>query len=991
MRISLLLAWRTVRTSTFRWLPVLATLGLASLLLACQQHTELNTISLDRQIQSAANGGTDEPALRVTYLPDTEVGDSVDAAFAKKQGWQSLQRINMGVQKEGFWFRVQFQGGWSERSKRFVIKDWRPDRIDAYQISLVSSLQLPLRLFSTGSIQPFSSKPTQERHIVFDVPLDTESRADLLIYVKTTNALQMPLEVTDADDYRMHANTQLMNEALLVGCMLALVLTNLLTFFTSRESVWLSAAALIFTWMLVALQVTGAGYQFLWPDYPAMNALMRAFAPALIVLTGAIFLLQLMSLFLGTDSRVRKPLILFFSGGIVVVAVLAALSLLNPESTLFAIAIRAVSGIYGIALIGLLFYSMSRRANARVLLPIVISYALGSLGFILVTLNKAGLMGYYDGMDNWPLWGTTFNAICITVFSAIRYQAARVAQIKALNQANEASAQSEIFFKLQLEAQQSSQMKTDFLALMSHELRTPMAGIIGMLKLAQRGDDVPEIKERIDQAQNSAESMLDILNDLLDLSKIEAGKLKLEAIDIDFRKEITDALALLRERAYAKSIFFESQIAPEVAPYFEADSTRIRQILLNLIGNAIKFTERGGIQFNVSVLQNEEGTQRLQITIQDTGIGMTEEALSRLFQKFEQADTSTTRRFGGTGLGLSITKQLVELMGGEVSVTSQVGQGSCFIVVLPLKLGAKPVADIDYVPAEAEYSLKVLVAEDVITNQMVIEGLLEELGHQVSIVEDGRAALQALAVGDYDVVLMDGRMPVMDGLTATRHFRTGVFEDLVFKAPDTPVIALTANATELDRDRFLEAGVDRFLTKPIDEAKLAQALAEVTHKHLTAGRALTPRSAATDSPANDPQPAAQELAGLQALDALLDAPPEQLSVESVLAQPLLTDPPGVKPLLRNKMLGAFVKQTPDLLQRATEALERGDANNLAVIVHGIKGGGSYIWPDSPLVQQSARLETLADAGELPAIGAEWADYLALVNGYLTQAAPPDAG
>ena len=545
--------------------------------------------------------------------------------------------------------------------------------------------------------------------------------------------------------------------------------------------------------------------------------------------------------------------------------------------------------------------------------------------------------------------------------------------------------QAEVFFNMQMAAQQSSQMKTDFLALMSHELRTPMAGIIGMLKLAQRGDDLSEIKERVERAQNNAESMLGILNDLLDLSKIEAGKLTLEAINIDFRKELSDALVLLRERAYAKSIYFESTIAPEVAPYFETDSTRIRQILLNLIGNAIKFTERGGIQFAARLLQAQPELQLVQMTIQDTGIGMSEEALSRLFQKFEQADTSTTRRFGGTGLGLSITKQLVELMGGEVTVTSEVGRGSCFTVVLPLKLGAKPAEEDTYVPSEAEYSLRVLVAEDVITNQMVIEGLLGELGHQVVFAEDGRAALEALARGDYDLVLMDGRMPVMDGLTATRHFRTGAYEGLIFQQPDLPVIALTANASDLDRDRFLEAGVDRFLTKPIDEGKLAQALADVIQKHLRAGRRLAPRGAQHPTP-----PAVEATTGLGALDALLELPSDTgtVTVESVLAQPLLSDPPGVRSNLRNKMLDAFVRQTPGLLQSASEALERGDATNLAVIVHGIKGGGSYIWPDSSLVQQSARLEDMADAGQLADIKAEWAEYLALVNDYLSTATTP---
>ena len=393
---------------------------------------------------------------------------------------------------------------------------------------------------------------------------------------------------------------------------------------------------------------------------------------------------------------------------------------------------------------------------------------------------------------------------------------------------------SSILTMLKEEAEQTSRTKSEFLALMSHELRTPMAGVIGMLNLTL-GNGLPEAqRERVELALKNAESLLFIVNDLLDLSKIEAGKLVLENIDFSLHGALNDAMELLHERALVKNLSFSVNVAPDVPTYLRGDPTRLRQILVNLAGNALKFTDTGGVHVNVLRCEPRPGhlphaeVAWLRYEVIDTGIGMTDAVLSRLFQRFEQAGSSTSRKFGGTGLGLSICKQLVELMGGTIGVSSQLGVGSTFFFEVGIALGQKPpVEERPSILTRHSRRLSVLVAEDSQTNQIIIGSLLEEMGHEVTMAENGQLAMQALSQRHFDMILMDGRMPVIDGLEATRHIRTGRWNNLEFSDYKIPIIALTANAGTVDRQNFLAAGMNDFLTKPVDRSALHKALQHV--------------------------------------------------------------------------------------------------------------------------------------------------------------------
>lgn len=368
-------------------------------------------------------------------------------------------------------------------------------------------------------------------------------------------------------------------------------------------------------------------------------------------------------------------------------------------------------------------------------------------------------------------------------------------------------------------AEASAKAKADFLAVMSHELRTPLNGIIGMTSLLKMGHLTEDQRDQLGTISLCASHLLAQINDVLDLSRLEAGKVEAERIPFEIRSTVTEVQQMLGPQVAEKGLDLDVDLDPALPTLLVGDPTRLRQVLLNLVGNALKFTEHGSV-----LIQIRANGARLRIRVRDTGIGIPSEVLSRLFNPFVQADSSITRTHGGTGLGLVICRRLCELMGGSISVSSTLGEGSEFTVDLPLVVAIQPVED--NAPAGAlgrrNLGLHVLVADDAATNQILTRRLLAFLGCTCSAAGDGDEALTKMAEERFDIVLMDGQMPDLDGLEATRRWRLREQQE---GRPRLPIIALTALAQAGDEERFLAAGADGYLAKPFTLDDLAGALA----------------------------------------------------------------------------------------------------------------------------------------------------------------------
>jgi hypothetical protein len=425
-------------------------------------------------------------------------------------------------------------------------------------------------------------------------------------------------------------------------------------------------------------------------------------------------------------------------------------------------------------------------------------------------------------------------------------------------------------------AEAASQSKSLFLATMSHEIRTPMNGVLGMADLLAKTDLTDVQRDFLQTIRESGRSLLDLLNDILDLSKIEAGRVEIEAADFSVAELLAGTNALWALSAQEKGLELSIQNNLTDTDVVRSDRTRLRQVLYNLVGNAIKFTSDGKIEIHADARPRKDGRVELRFEIRDTGIGVSEEQKEILFQPFTQADSSTTRQFGGTGLGLTICKNLVELLGGEIGLESIPGKGSTFWFTVSVERGNGKINQTNLtietptLPTEVlqERSLRILIAEDNKINQKVISWLLAPLNGQFDIVENGLEAVAAVTRSNYDLVLMDIQMPEMDGVAATKQIRS-----LAGPVGQIPIIAMTANAMQGDREKYLLAGMNDYVAKPIDQRDfltIITRIASIPMPEIDETAAVPSLAGDTsDQPINEE--AAEELNNLMGdLDDLLD-------------------------------------------------------------------------------------------------------------------------
>jgi PAS domain S-box-containing protein len=512
------------------------------------------------------------------------------------------------------------------------------------------------------------------------------------------------------------------------------------------------------------------------------------------------------------------------------------------------------------------------------------------------------------------------------------------------------------------QAEAANEAKSEFLANMSHEIRTPLNAIIGFSEVLACEDLADEQAEWVKTIRASGEHLLALISDILDFSKIEAGKMNLEMIEYSLENLCAKVESLMRPAAMKKGLEFGFRENGVLPARIRTDPTRLSQCLLNLVNNAVKFTEQGHVYVNIS-LEEVDDEPCIRFDVEDTGIGIPLEKQQLIFESFTQADGSTTRRFGGSGLGLAITKRLAELLGGRVSLTSEEGKGSVFSLVVPVGVGPTEQAPSDgreladessaeqgpprrpAPDAEFKFTGRALVAEDAVTNQMLIKVMLERMGLEVTIVKDGAEAVREGLAQSYDLIFMDIQMPNMSGYEAAGRLRK--------KGLTTPIIALTANAMEGDEKKCIEAGCDDYLPKPIERAKLM----EITRKYLTPQpQDLSEKIDSAKSAVDDLGRLCSKDAAPQADSADADSAQDVIDWDQLISRVVEED-------VAREIVPLCVEDNRERLEMLAAAVQAGSARDVKLYAHAIKGSAANTGA-TRLSQVAYRLEYMAHRDDL---------------------------
>lgn len=728
--------------------------------------------------------------------------------------WLATNRINAGRSYfDGtVWAKVTLNNN-QPISDWILVASWA--HLQYLDMKVVDADGDVIESYETGLSRPFSQRPIENRFYAF--PLQFYLGDQITLYFKIRNEfnIQLPLKIYSVNEFYKLEQYKLLWLGSFLGILLVMSVYNLFLYLSTAQSSYLYYVIFVLCNFLYQCSFTGIGHQYLWQDNALIIAQSYSFMSAIAFIPASLFMTDFLNL---KKAAPRLFIIARILTGCWILTAIFALMASNAVVRHINTPLALISCFYAI---GLGFYFWARGEEIAKFYTIAWFTMIAST--VILVLMSLGLVTKNFFTENIQQVGTIIEVVLLSLALGVRIKQYRQEKQKAEADANLSALK--------------SKAKSEFLATMSHEIRTPMNGVLGMAALLKESDLNESQNELLGYIESSGEALLTIINDILDYSKIEAGKLEVENIPYPLRQTVEQSCAVFKVLAKNRNIPLVINIDKDIPNALMGDANRIRQMLLNFISNAYKFTNEGSIQVNVKLIPNNDtgkgneanGRPLIKFEVIDPGIGISNENCTKLFSAFTQAEVSTSRKFGGTGLGLAITKQLAELMGGQVGVDSELGEGSTFWFKLPMVEASKDSLaqeqDLSNVVRLDEHKLRVLVAEDNQVNQLVIKGILEKLSVQADFTSNGVEAIEKFRANltDYDAILMDCEMPELDGFEATRFLRA--YEKSKALTP-IPILALTAHAMEETHQSCIQSGMDDVIIKPINKNQLATQLAQ---------------------------------------------------------------------------------------------------------------------------------------------------------------------